>query len=105
MKKLNIQEGQNLFDIVLQEFGSLENIGNFLANNPSVGVNDDFISGQEVLIESNNLGDENIKSKFVRTNFVTNNKDSNFIASTQDQKQFQNGDAFNFQNGDAFEYN
>ena len=105
MSVLKIQEGQSLFDIVLQEFGTLDNIGNFMADNPSILVNDEFFSGQEVTINSENIGDNDIKAKFIKINFVTNNKDDNFIVSVQDQKQFQNGDAFDFQNGDTFEYN
>ena len=105
MSELSVQEGQNLFDVVLQEFGTLESIGNFLADNPIIAINDELISGQKVVINSDNIGDSSIKQQFIRINFITNNKDNNFTASTQDQKQFQNGDGFDFQNGDAFEFN
>jgi len=105
MSVLKIQEGQNIFDVVLQEFGELEQLGKFLADNTELSINDDLVSGQEVNINSKNLGDNDVKSRFIKISFVTNNKDSNFIASTQDQYQFQNGDAFDFQNGDAFNFN
>ena len=105
MSVLKIQEGQSVFDVILQEFGTLENIGDFLTDNPTLTVNDELESGDEVEINSDNLGDEDIKTRFVKISFVTNNKDTNFIESVQDQFQFQNGDAFDFQNGDAFEFN
>jgi hypothetical protein len=105
MSTKKVQEGQSVFDIVLQGFGTLENIGNFLVDNPSVSINDEPFSGQEVEINSTDLGDNDVKTKFIKTNFVTNNKDGNFEAPAQEPKQFQNGDAFEFQNGDAFYYN
>lgn len=105
MSTLKAQEGQNIFDLVIQEFGTLDNLTNFLFDNPSIGINDDLVSGQKVEIISDNLGNEDVKARYVKLNFVTNNKDSNFIASVQDQFQFQNGDGFEFQNGDAFEFN
>jgi len=105
MSTLKVQEGQNIFDVVLQEFGELEQIGLFLADNSVLTINDELVSGQEVEINSDNIGNIDVKTKYIRTNFITNNKDSNFIPSFQDQKQFQNGDAFDFMNGDAFQYN
>jgi len=105
MSVLKVQEGQNIFDIVLQEFGELEQIGQFMADNSTLSINDELVSGQEVEINSENLGNIDVKTKFIKLSFVTNNKDANFIASLQDQYQFQNGDAFDFQNGDAFNFN
>ena len=105
MSILKIQEGQNIFDIVLQEFGTLEQLSQFLSDNSSIGINDDLISGQEVEINSINLGDEDIKARYIKLNFVTNNKDNNFTASIQDQFQFQNEEPFNYQDGDAYNLN
>ena len=105
MSVLKVQEGQNIFDVVLQEFGELEQLGLFLSDNTALTINDELFSGQEVEINSENIGDVDVKTKYTRLNFITNNKDPNFTASFQDQKQFQNGDAFDFMNGDAFEYN
>lgn len=105
MSKLKVQEGQNIFDVVLQTFGELEQIGVFLSDNPLLSINDELTSGQEVVINSDNIGNNDIKARFIKINFVTNNKDSNFTASTEDQYQFQNGDDFDFQNQDAFNFN
>jgi hypothetical protein len=105
MSIIKVQEGQNIFDVIVQQFGELEQLGKFLADNSQVGINDELVSGQEVNINSENLGDEDVKARYIKINFVTNNKDNNFVVSVQDQKQFQNGEGFQFQNGDAFEYN
>lgn len=105
MSILRVQEGQNIFDIVLQEFGTLEELQRFLLDNDAIGVNDDLTSGQEVEINSTNLGDEDVKARYIKLNFVTNNKDNNFTASVQDQYQFQNEDGFDYQDGDAYNFN
>ena len=105
MSKIKIQEGQNIFDVVLQQFGTLEQLSQFLFDNESIGINDDLSSGQEVDINSTNLGDEDVKARYIKLNFVTNNKDNNFTASTQDQYNFQNEEPFNYQDGDAYNFN
>jgi len=105
MSKLNAEEGQSIYDIVVQEYGTLENLGDFLTENPQILINDELESGQEVLINKDNRGDEDIKAEYIKLNFVTNNKDNNFVVSAQDQKQFQNGDAFDFMDGDPFNFN
>lgn len=52
--------GQNLFDIAMQEYGSVENIVNLIQDN---GLNFDYqvIAGKELIINNSNKGNENVK--------------------------------------------
>ena len=61
-----IQEGQNIFDVTTQKFGTLENLFDFLSDN-DLFLNTKLKSGQEILINNSNKGDENVKS-FVSLN-------------------------------------
>ena len=105
MSILKVQEGQNIFDVVLQSFGNLEEIGQFLTDNPALEINDELSTGQTVEVNPDGLGDEDIKARFIKISFITNNKDGNFTASTQDQKLFQDSETFEFMDGLPFEFN
>lgn len=67
-----VQEGQNIFDIVIQEFGTLEQLFTLLIDN-DLPVNAKLISGQELFVNKINLGDENIKNFVVLQNITMNN--------------------------------
>lgn len=102
--KYIVQEGQSIWDVVLLKYGTIEEIGTFLADNTDLTFNTDLTALQEVVINTDVVGDQTIKNNYIITNFVTNNADEGFVAIL-DQKQFQNGDPFDFQNGDPFQFN
>ena len=68
---LKVLGGQNLFDISIQEFGSLEDLF-VLLNDNSLAVNDRLISGQELVINKTGVGNEDVK-KFVLLKDITMN--------------------------------
>lgn len=69
---LAVLEGQNIFDIGVQEFGTLENLF-VLLNDNSLSANSKLISGQELTVNKINIGDENVKDFVVLRNITMNN--------------------------------
>tara|TARA_R110002020_G_scaffold43903_1_gene127059 strand:+ start:336 stop:674 length:339 start_codon:yes stop_codon:yes gene_type:complete len=79
--KIIIQEGQNLFDVVLQEYGTLANIFTIFADNPALDINTDLVPLSEVIIDSEGIGDEVIKTSYRRIAYTTNNADDGYQAT------------------------
>lgn len=50
MKKIKVFEGQNLFDIALQEYGAIDALVKLAVDN-DLRVDDDLTDGQELLID------------------------------------------------------
>ena len=69
---LAVLEGQNIFDIIVQEFGTLEQ-SFVLINDNDLSVNTKLISGQELTVNKVNVGDENVKDFVVLKNITMNN--------------------------------
>jgi len=69
---LRVLEGQNIFDITAQEFGTLENLFVILNDN-GLSVNEKLISGQDLVINKTNAGDEDVKKFVVLKNISMNN--------------------------------
>ena len=67
-----VLEGQNLFDIVTENFGTLEELFTLLNDN-DLAVNAKLISGQDLVINKINIGDENVKNFVVLQNITMNN--------------------------------
>ena len=67
-----VQDNQNIFDIVTQEFGTLEQLFTLLNDN-NLAVNAKLISGQDLVINKINIGDENVKNFVVLQNITMNN--------------------------------
>ena len=68
---LKVLDGQNLFDVVTQEFGSLEDLF-VLLNDINLSINDRLISGQDLVINNAGAGNEDVK-KFVTLKNITMN--------------------------------
>lgn len=69
---MKAQSGQSIFDIVLQEFGTLESLFIFLDDN-NLSLNDRINASQELTANSVNVGDENIKDFVTLKNITMNN--------------------------------
>lgn len=76
-----VKNGQDIFDIVLQEYGTLDLLGQFLADN-SLSVDDFLSSGQELTINKEGVGNIVIKNSFQNSNFVVMNADQDTLATT-----------------------
>ena len=67
-----VKEGQNIFDITTESFGTLEELFTLLNDN-NLAVNAKLISGQDLVINKINIGDENVKNFVVLRNITMNN--------------------------------
>lgn len=68
-----VKDGQNIFDIVLQHFGTLENTFDFMDDNTDLEFNSKLSSDQPITIVTLNKGDEGVKKFYSSSNFVLNN--------------------------------
>lgn len=71
MKTIIVQEGQTINDISIQEFGSVEYVATICKDN-DVGVNDD-LAGLELIINSDNIGNEKVKDFMLLNKIYPNN--------------------------------
>lgn len=78
---LVVKNGQDIFDVVLQEFGTLDNLGQFITDN-GLSINDYISSGQELTINNENTGELRVKNSFEKANFVVMNADEEQLATT-----------------------
>lgn len=67
-----VQEGQNIFDVATEQFGTLEELF-VLLNDNDLAVNAKLIGGQDLVINKINVGDENVKNFVVLQNITMNN--------------------------------
>ena len=66
------KENQSIFDVVAQEFGTLDELFTFLVDN-NLNANSKLTSGQEIIINKVGKGEENIKSFIALGRIVFNN--------------------------------
>ena len=69
---MKVLKNQSIFDIVVQEFGTLEELFSFLIDN-DFSVNTKLVSAQDVIINKVNIGDEDIKNFITLQNITMNN--------------------------------
>ena len=69
---LKVLQNQSIFDIVSQEFGTLEELF-VLLNDNDLSVNAKLISGQDLTVNKVNVGDEDVKKFVVLKNITMNN--------------------------------
>jgi len=70
---MNIESGQNIFDVATQEFGTLEELFSLLQAN-GLGPNSKLKAGQDLVINKINVGDEDVKD-FISFGAITMNND------------------------------
>jgi hypothetical protein len=104
LNKYIVQEGQSLYDVVLMKYGTLDELFTIFVANPSLTINDDLTALQEVYIDTNIVGEEDIKTRFNTTQYVTNNADENYTPII-DQKQFNDLTPFDFNDDEPYEFN
>ena len=72
-----VKDNQNMYDIVVQEFGDIEKLFVFLNDN-TLSLGDFLSSGQEVIINNEREGNETIKEYFLNNNIkLMNNQGAN----------------------------
>ena len=70
---MTVLDNQSTLDIATQEFGTLEQLF-VLLNDNNISVNAKLLSGQELVINKTNVGDEEVKD-FISLNEITMNND------------------------------
>jgi len=70
-----VSEGQDIIDISIQNFGSIEEGLFKLINDNNLTVNDSLTSGQELTINQVDNGNKQVISYFSNRDFVINNAD------------------------------
>lgn len=104
LEKYIVQEGQNLYDVVLLKYGTLDNIFTIFVDNASIDINTDLQALDELLIDTEVVGDNEIKGQYIRTTFITNNADADFIPFI-DTKQFNDLVPFDFNDTTPYDFN
>jgi hypothetical protein len=67
-----LQNKQNLFDVSLQNFGTLDNIVK-LSNDNSLSISDQLTAGTELVIDNEGFGEEEIKAEIADKSISYNN--------------------------------
>lgn len=70
MGRYTVTTGQNIYDVALHIYGSVEGIVDLLMSNPALSVDDWLHTGQELIYSDDYLIDEDV-SVFFRTNGIT----------------------------------
>lgn len=81
MSTVTVKNGQDLFDVCLQEYGTLDLLAQFLAEN-NLSIDDYLSSGQQLTINNENVGNLRVKNSFQKSNFVVMNADQTALATT-----------------------
>ena len=67
-----VKDNQSIFDVVVQEFGTLDELFTLLVDN-NLNANSKLISGQDIIINKIGKGEENIKSFITLGGIVLSN--------------------------------
>jgi len=67
-----VKDGQNLYDVTLQEFGTLEELFVVIGDN-DIDVNKRVAAGQDLVTNNENVGDETVKGFYKLKNISPNN--------------------------------
>lgn len=76
-----VENGQDIFDVCIQQYGTLDLLDQFLEEN-NLSINDFLIIGQELTINNENVGNLRVKNSYQNTNFVVMNADEDALATT-----------------------
>ncbi len=98
--------GQDVFDVVLQNYGDLEGgFENFVTANQALNVGAELIPGQKVAVNPSGVGDVLTKEFFENNASVLNNADPVNYAALVSNYDFQNEGDYDFQNTDIYDFN
>jgi len=89
------KSGQDLFDVCLQNYGSIEEGLFDLIETNDLTLNSELSSGQQLTLNNENAGLVEVKDFFENNTFIINNADEEQIAGT--------GGAYNYDFGSDFD--
>jgi len=81
MQKHIVSSGQDLEDVCLQRYGTLESFAQLLADNPQLSVNSNIASKDEILFDSNQSGVADIVGQFDRRVQIIVNSDEDTLGA------------------------
>lgn len=84
MGKYIITSGQNLFDVALHIYGSIEGIIDLMMNNSSLSLSDTLKSGNELLFSDDYIIDAGVVAYYRMNNIVPANGERNVYYKTSD---------------------
>ena len=96
MATIRVQYKQSLPDIVLQNFGNLNYLVQ-VANDNNMSVTENLTAGDELVINSEGIGDKGVKNSIIEQSLTFNNDyililAGNFIFETGDNWITEDGD-------------
>ena len=86
------KHGQNIIDVAVQNFGTIENIFDMLQDN-NLSLNSELKSGQFILAKTEGKGDNSVKNYVLLKNYSFNN--AQFKVATGDYNTDFNNDYLN----------
>ena len=88
-----VKNNQNIFDVCLQHYGTLDNLFTMLSDN-NLDLNSTLNSGQILIINNNLLGNELIKRTIIKNSYIfVNEQISIFVTGGEFNGEFN--DDFN----------
>jgi hypothetical protein len=84
-----VQDGQNIFDIILQEFGDLELLFDELLIPNNLSVDSILKPGQQIYLNTTGKGNESVKNYIKTNNLSINNGNIIFETIITDDIAFQ----------------
>lgn len=101
---ITVQEGQNILDVAIGQYGTLEALFSIFVSNPGLDINQDLVAGQQLVVDSDGVGDQEVKAVYSRISYITNNADNGY---TPDEGNYiwQDGNDYIYQNGIDNEFN
>lgn len=93
--KHKVEFGQDIFDIVLQYYGTLENVNDFLSLNEGLTISTQLSAGDEVFVNNENLGKTKEKLYFKNRSFTVMNADESDVFENKGDYNDDFNDDFN----------
>jgi hypothetical protein len=72
MQNKLVSSGQNIWDVALQEFGDIEQVFTFIADN-DLNLNFKLKPSQNIIINNSGIGNNDIKNLFKFSKIILNN--------------------------------
>lgn len=81
MSKHIVSTGQDLMDVTLQRYGSLDYFFNLFQDNSNLQINTDLASKDEITFFNTDKGIVNVRDKFEKDNFIVCNSDEDTLGA------------------------
>ena len=86
---MTAKEGQSIFDVTVQKFGTIENLFDFLSDN-NLTLNSKLKTSQQLIIENIGKGNETVKNFVNLTNRNLNNAQDSIDGGSSYSNDYSN---------------